>query len=224
MNIQEQFNLIAKEYDENRRRFIPCFDDYYRISTDFVARSLSKTPELIFDLGSGTGLLSSFYYVHFPKADYVLTDIAEEMLSVARKRFEGAPNVTFEVSDYSEKLPSGTPDLIVSALSIHHLEHEKKRALFKRIFNSLGSGGAFVNYDQFCAESKDLNEKIERYWIEGIKASGILQTEYDRWLERKKLDKECSVKEEIAWLCDAGFKNVSCIYLSGKFGVIMAEK
>ena len=27
--IEEQFNKIASEYDINRRRFIPCFDDYY---------------------------------------------------------------------------------------------------------------------------------------------------------------------------------------------------
>ena len=27
--IQTQFNLIAKAYDENRRKFISCFDDYY---------------------------------------------------------------------------------------------------------------------------------------------------------------------------------------------------
>jgi len=36
MNIQEQFNLVAKEYDENRRHFIPCFDDYYNGATDFA--------------------------------------------------------------------------------------------------------------------------------------------------------------------------------------------
>lgn len=60
MTVQEQFNLIANEYDENRRKFIPCFDDYYISSTDFAAKSLEKTPNLIFDLGSGTGLFPSF--------------------------------------------------------------------------------------------------------------------------------------------------------------------
>ena len=82
MNIQEQFNLIAKEYDENRKKFIPCFEDYYVSATDFAAKSLEKKPELIFDLGSGTGLLASFWYPHFPDANYVLSDIAGEMLYV----------------------------------------------------------------------------------------------------------------------------------------------
>lgn len=111
MNIQDQFNLIAKEYDENRKKSIPCFDDYYVSATDF----------------------------------------AEEMLSVAKKRFENVPNVKYEISDYSKKLPKGTPDLVLSALSIHHLEHGQKKVLFKIIHESLSDGGTFVNYDQFCA-------------------------------------------------------------------------
>ena len=31
MDIEQQFNLIAEEYDSNRRRFIPCFDDFIKI-------------------------------------------------------------------------------------------------------------------------------------------------------------------------------------------------
>ena len=27
-SIEDQFNLIAEEYDMNRRKFIPCFEDY----------------------------------------------------------------------------------------------------------------------------------------------------------------------------------------------------
>lgn len=224
MNIQEQFNLVAAEYDGNRRKFIPCYDDYYRSTTDFIARTLAAKPRLIFDLGSGTGLLASFWFPHFPDARYVLVDVAEGMLEVARKRFAGVPNVAFEAADYAERLPQGNPDAIISALSIHHLEHEKKRLLFKAVHGSLANGGVFVNYDQFCSEDASLNEKIERYWTDGIKASGISETEYSRWLERKKLDRECSVLQEIAWLKDAGFKTVDCVYCMGKFGVIIAEK
>ena len=43
-------------------------------------------------------------------------------------------------------------------------------------------------------------------------------------LERKKLDRECSVPQEISWLKEAGFKTAECIYLMGKFAVILAEK
>lgn len=29
MDIKEQFNFVAQEYDANRKKFIPCFEDYY---------------------------------------------------------------------------------------------------------------------------------------------------------------------------------------------------
>lgn len=223
MNIQEQFNLVAKEYDENRRKFIPCFDDYYVSSTDFIARTLDFEPKRIFDLGSGTGLLPSFWFKYFPNAEYVLCDIAEEMLELAKKRFAGFQNVKFEVLDYSKNLPSGKADLIISALSIHHLEHEAKKSLFKKISSARSESGLFVNYDQFCCENPEMNEKIERHWISGIKSSGISESEYNRWLERKKLDRECSICQELSWLKDAGFSNADCIYSSGKFAVIVAN-
>ena len=187
MTVQEQFNLIAKEYDENRRKFIPCFDDYYISSTNFAAKSLRAKPNLIFDLGSGTGLLPSFWFKHFPDAKYVLVDLAEEMLAVAKKRFENLSNVEYKILDYSKELPAGKPYLVISALSIHHLEHEAKKNLFKKIYDALDENGTFINYDQFCSEDLEMNKKIEEYWTEQIKSSGISEKEYGRWQEREKL-------------------------------------
>ena len=67
MRVQEQFNLAAKEYDENRRKlFIPCFDDFYISTTDFASKTLKNIPNPIFDLGSGTWLLTYFWLKHFP--------------------------------------------------------------------------------------------------------------------------------------------------------------
>lgn len=222
-SIENQFNLVAKEYDENRKKFISCFDDYYYSTTDFLAKSISQRKN-IFDLGTGTGLLASFWYKYFPNANYVLVDIAEEMLEIAKKRFENIENVSFEVCDYSKTLPKNDSDLILSALSIHHLEHDQKQNLFKSIYEKLSDDGIFVNYDQFCFENSKVNKLIENYWISQIKSSGLSEKEYNRWLDRKKLDKECSIQQEIKWLKNAGFSKVECIYQSGKFGVILAEK
>lgn len=73
MNIEEQFNLIADEYDVNRKKFIPCFNDYYITTTRFIAENIPQ-PKRILDLGAGTGLLSYYWYQHFPQAEYMLVD------------------------------------------------------------------------------------------------------------------------------------------------------
>lgn len=75
-----------------------------------------------------------------------------------------------------------------------------------------------------CAEASAMNKKIEKYWTEQIKSANLSEKEFERWQERKKLDRECSVRQEIEWIRQAGFKSAECIYLNGKFAVIIARK
>ncbi len=103
-NIEEQFNIVAKEYDVNRKKFIPCFEDFYNNTTKFIASNITY-PNTIVDLGAGTGLLSYYWYEHFTKARYILVDIAEEMLKVAKERFANLENFSYIVEDYSGSLP-----------------------------------------------------------------------------------------------------------------------
>ena len=221
--IEEQFNLIAKEYDSGRRKFIPCFDEFYEKTTAFVA-SFADSPRRIADLGAGTGLLSMYYFCHFPEAEYILTDIAFEMLQAARKRFAGAEKVCCKVLDYLRDLPEGNFDLIISALSIHHLEDDEKVGLFRRIKNRLVPGCWFVNYDQFCYDSPEMDEMVNQHWLDHLyNNSGLSAKELELWQDRRKLDRECSVETEISMLRNAGFSNVDCIYLCGKFAVIAAQ-
>ncbi|MGM9524880.1 MAG: class I SAM-dependent methyltransferase, partial [Peptococcaceae bacterium] len=172
MRIEEQFNRIAQEYDANRRKFIPCFDDYYENTTKLIAASIEK-PARILDLGAGTGLLSYYWYRQYPSADYVLVDIADAMLQVARKRFAGVDNVRCQTGDYAKGLPDGSFDVILSALSIHHLEDPQKADLFARVYEKLPDGGLFVNYDQFCGESELIDGWYNTYWQRQLHHSGL---------------------------------------------------
>ena len=129
MDIEKQFNMIAEEYDGNRRKFIPCFDDFYEGTTKFIVSNIN-IPKRIIDLGAGTGLLTYFWYQQCPDSEYVLVDIADEMLNVARKRFNSIGNISYQVMNYIDKLPDTTYDTVISALSIHHLEDEDKIKLF----------------------------------------------------------------------------------------------
>lgn len=240
-SVKSQFNLVAKQYDENRRKFIPCFDDYYIATTELIVKEICTSPRKIVDLGAGTGILTQFWYERFPEARYLLVDIAEEMLAIAKKRFDGCANVEYSVMDYSATLPGSTSldtadiapnnkvqkncaDVFISALSIHHLEHKQKKNLFKMIYEKLPGGGFFVNYDQFCIDDAAINASVEAHWTKGILASGLPQSEIERWQRRKKLDRECSIESEIAWLKNAGFKTAESLFFQGKFGVIIARK
>ncbi len=219
--ITEQFNLAAKEYDAARRQFIPCFDAFYCESTRLLANM--PKPRIITDLGAGTGLLSMYWYQHFPNARYYLLDSAKAMLQQARRRFDGLPGCFFVQADYTVASYYGA-ELIVSALSIHHLEDSEKLRLFKRIYSELPSGGCFINYDQFCEDTKAHTESVHQEWLHFIMNSGLTDEEIMRWKERSLLDRECSVYQEIAMLRQSGFASVKLIFKCGKFAVIQAVK
>lgn len=224
MNIETQFNLISDEYDKNRRKFIPCFKDYYETTTKFIAANINE-PKRILDLGAGTGLLSYFWYKYYPSAEYVLVDIANDMLNVARKRFLGLNNVNYQILDYSKELPNGEFDVIASALSIHHLENEAKKSLFEKIYEILPDNGIFVNYDQFCAGQSEINDWYDSYWENHlVNDSRLTENDIKLWRERRKLDRECSVEQEINMLKKSDFRIIKCIYSYQKFSVIVAIK
>ena len=83
MSILEQFNKVAGDYDKNRKKFVPCFDDFYDNSTKFIAANIAK-PRKIIDLGAGTGLLTYHWCKHYPEAKFALVDVTEEMLNIAK--------------------------------------------------------------------------------------------------------------------------------------------
>lgn len=223
MEIEKQFNLIANEYDKNRRKFLPCFDDFYGNTTEFIAANIEK-PKRVLDLGAGTGLLTSFWVKHYPDAEYVLVDIADDMLDVARKRFSENHHVSYQALNYVNEFPAGEFDVVASALSIHHLENEDKRKLFARIHDFLPSGGLFANYDQFCAGQAEMNRWFDKYWQGQLANSGLTDHDIALWRERKKLDRECSVEEEMEMLRACGFQVVECVYTYQKFSVLVAVK
>jgi tRNA (cmo5U34)-methyltransferase len=221
--IKERFNSAAEEYDSRRRILIPCFDDYYETMTNFLS-SIIPEPKSILDLGAGTGLLSKFWFNHFKNSKYTLVDVADQMMEIAKKRFQGLTNFNYLIADYSKDFPKGTYDLISSALSIHHLSNEDKLNLYKSIFNQLPDKGYFVNFDQFNGNTKLMTDLYNNWWYEHIKNSGITGYEKNSWSERRKVDKENSVEESIKMLKEAGFKIVECVYRYMKFGVIFAIK
>ena len=223
MDIEKQFNLIAEEYDCNRKKFIPCFDDFYKNTTEFIASNIDE-PKRIIDLGAGTGLLTYFWYQQCPNSEYVLLDIADEMLNVARKRFHDIGNISYQVENYIHKLPDAIFDTVLSALSIHHLEDQDKIKLFSKIYDNLPDGGLFINYDQFCAGQPEMNHWFNSYWESQLANSGLTDKDIELWKERRKLDRECSVEQEVDMLKKCGFKVVKSVYSYQKFSVIVAIK
>ncbi|WP_139991678.1 class I SAM-dependent methyltransferase [Paenibacillus paridis] len=220
--VKKHFDAVAPQYDRQRRQLIPCFDDFYGIATDMV-KCESNTPRIL-DLGAGTGLFSSFLRSKYPSASLTLIDLSEEMLKGARSRFEQDANVSYITADYSIYPYTEMYDAVISSLSIHHLTHPAKRALFRTIHGLLADGGLFVNADQAAGPSAYWEDYYMAQWKKAIWQSGLPAEAIEASIERRKVDINATVQDQLDWLREAGFAQSDCVYKNMGFAVFAAHK
>ncbi|MEC0227136.1 class I SAM-dependent methyltransferase [Paenibacillus alba] len=222
-NITMKFNEVAEKYDSQRRKLIPCFDDFYQTAAA-LAQTNQPAPRIL-DLGAGTGLFSSYILEQNPAAKLTLIDLSQGMLDVAKLRFgNNQPNITMFTGDYSTFESSEPFDCIVSALSIHHLEDAAKQILFDHIYKLLKPGGLFVNADQVLGSSPFLDQLYRSDWEAKIEATDLSYEALQAAYERTKLDKMAPLDQQLDWLRTTGFIDVDCVYKYYNFVVMYARK
>ncbi len=107
----------------------------------------------ILDLGCGDGRLSALLRIRRPDAHVTLLDVSPAMLTAARQRFAGDPRADVRVHDLADPLPSDLVDLdaVVSGFAIHHLEDDRKRALYAECLRALRPGGVLCNLEHVAS-------------------------------------------------------------------------
>lgn len=221
-DIKLKFNENASQYDGQRKKLIPCFDDFYSIAIS-LAETNTDNPEIL-DIGAGTGLLSFLILEKFPDANVTLIDLSEKMLDAAKERFNGNPNFTYIIDDYTKYKFDKMYDVVMSSLSIHHLTGDEKRQLFHNIYSGLNKNGVFINADQVLGGTPDIESLYKRDWKYKVENSGLSKEEILSAYERAKLDKMSTLEDQMNWLKDVGFLDVDCVYKYFNFVVLFGRK
>lgn len=216
------FDEAAHAYDDQRRKLIPCFDDFYNVALS-IADTQVEAPRII-DLGAGTGLFSSLILQRYPEADITLIDLSEKMLDIARTRLHGYTNVSYIVDDYTNYIADEKADIIISALSIHHLEDADKIKLYTNVYSNLTSNGIFINADQVLGHTDFIDSLYKTDWRSKVEASGLTEAAITSAYERTKLDKMSTLQSQLNWLHESGFSDVDCVYKYFNFAVFYGRK
>jgi tRNA (cmo5U34)-methyltransferase len=219
MNVGEAFSKHAQIYDRSRRQLIPCFDDYYGMA---VAQApFPADAELrVIDLGAGTGLMTAHFAAAFTRARFTLVDLAPDMLARARERLGDGDRYQYLQGDYIAWPFEGNFDLVISCLSIHHLEDDAKRRLFARVADALQPGGAFINADEVRAQTDAAQQRTFARWLLQVRDAGAPEDDIAAALERKRFDRLVTVGDQLAWMSDAGLRDVDCVYKYLMFAVM----
>jgi tRNA (cmo5U34)-methyltransferase len=142
-----------------------------------ATRGLDLTTVL--ELGTGTGETALRILADHPGARWTGIDSSEAMLARARERLPGAD---LHVARLEDPLPPGPFDLVVSVLTVHHLDGDGKRDLFTRV--------AQVSHDFVLGDVV----VPERPGDAAIEIDGVYDT-------------PSSVAEQLTWLREAGFES-----------------
>ncbi len=152
----------------------------------------------ILDLGTGDGRLLALVQVERPDSDCVALDFSPTMLEAARKRFANDRRVSVQTQNLDEILPDlGRFDAVISGFAIHHLVHERKRSLYREIYDLLNPGGVFCNLEHVASPSPRLHEGFL------LRIGFTVETEDP---SNKLLDLET----QLGWLREIGFVDVDC--------------
>jgi tRNA (cmo5U34)-methyltransferase len=217
-----KFNQHAATYDAARRRIIPPFDGFYGAAVEAVALA-GGSPGRVLDLGAGTGMLSNLVLGAYPEAEVTLFDAAALMLDKARESL-GTDRVDFIQGDLYAELPSGPWDAVVSALAIHHLTDEGKQHVYREILRVLRPGGIFVNSEHVLGPTPFLDDEYRRWHESEARKAGIDDREWAAAEDRMTADHLSPLPDQLAWLSQAGFEDVDCLFKDRGYAVIFARK
>jgi tRNA (cmo5U34)-methyltransferase len=171
----------------------------------------------ILDLGTGDGRLLALVRAELARRGQLLTeavavDFSPTMLDEVRKRFSGEASVSVVGHNMDGRLPAlGRFDAVISSFAIHHLVHERKRALYAEIHGLLNPGGVFCNLEHVASPTLRLHQEfLERIGF-------TVETEDP---SNKLLD----VETQLEWLREIGFVDVDCCWKWRELALLVGRK
>ena len=199
---------------EHVGRYLSRADEYPRrvegesVLLDHVPRGAPR----VLDLGTGDGRLLAMLQADRPRMLGVGLDFSDLMLGAARERFAGDERIELVEHDLARPLPDlGRFDAVVSSMAIHHLEHERKRALYGEVLAALEPGGTFANFEHVASPS-------ERLHVAFYAAIGEPMEHED------PSDRLLDVETQLAWLRQVGFVDVDCYWKWLEMALLIAVR
>jgi SAM-dependent methyltransferase len=180
---------------------------------EFISRGTRR----VLDLGTGDGRLLALVREELVRRQHlgteaVAVDFSPTMLDEVHRRFAGESSVSIIAHNMDEPLPAlGQFDAVISSFAIHHLIHERKRALYAEIYGLLNPGGVFCNLEHVASPTPRLHQEfLERIGF-------TVETEDP---SNKLLD----VETQLGWLREIGFADVECAWKWRELALLVGRR
>jgi tRNA (cmo5U34)-methyltransferase len=169
------------------------------------------TTRTVLDLGCGDGRLGSLVLETTPSVErLVAVDRSEPMLELARDRWADDPRVEVRRWDLDDAITGlGAFDLVVSGFAIHHVDDDRKAALYREIADQLTPGGRFANLEVVSSASPQEHADF-------LAAIGRTADDAE--------DRLAPVEAQLDWMRDAGLVDVVSPWRWRGFALLTGDK
>jgi len=220
----DYFGAMSASYDSLIRRSVPRYDEMLDRLVDY----LPAEPVRVLELGCGSGNLSLLLSAKFPAAALSFVDGSSEMVSLTRSRLAEVRDTSARGDEFiSSKfeqlsLPKGSFDLVVSSISLHHVED--KGLLYRSIHTFLRPGGRFCFADQIRGEPESNHQLNWRRWLDFCGQPEHCSPEEIRSLldHAAAHDHYTMLSDHIALMTGARFSEIDCVWRNLMWGIITA--
>jgi tRNA (cmo5U34)-methyltransferase len=122
--VSAQFHMNPETYLDEIRADVPRYDELQAATVN----AIPFPPGRVLELGVGTGETTRRVLERYPDAEVAGLDAQPEMVFKAREH-----GIAVRLARMQDPLPDGPWDLVISVLSVHHLDEGQKRDLFRRV-------------------------------------------------------------------------------------------
>jgi tRNA (cmo5U34)-methyltransferase len=116
--------MDPETYLDEIRAEVPRYDELQ----EATIAAIPFPPGRVLELGVGTGETTRRLLERYPDAEATGLDAQPEMVFKAREL-----GIEVRLARMEDPLPDGPWDLVVSVLTVHHLDDDGKRDLFRRV-------------------------------------------------------------------------------------------
>lgn len=230
-----QDSVVAATYRQARRG-IPFADDHFEIANRAI-RAHGLVVRRVLDLGAGDGFAIAALLEEHPIERATLVDFSKPMLDEARTRLAGIEARVDVVwgdlrdSEWRRSVETTGPfDLVVSRFAIHHLPDRRKQSLYGEIAELLRPDGLFIHIEHVSSLSAVYERAFYQWIAEGIhrvesgkRSVAEIIAKYSHTDERAA-NILAPVDAQLAWLRDAGFVDVDCLFKAFELAVLAGRK